>query len=304
MIHSIISWDCCFRNFFHLIGSLAEQNFSRDQYEFIYVEQKSKQQSDAFNHANGLPSLGDVVKKYANRYNVKVEYLNQPEDHPYHLGIANNHGLSIAKGEIISVMDGDVLVKKDFLQKLQRCHESCASVYNLYRHMAKYPVGVRYLHQWKEGIINFDKCLDACDTKGASIPVTYANKGPLISARRVYWEQTDGYDPHILFSTSASIAGGDMCARLELAIGAESLALPNQCCVHPWHPIGYARKHRPQANHAVNRYLDLQRMVYKKSINEKHIKWSARQNYLDALYEANRELVETVIEADKRAAII
>src|SRR5262245_44912601 len=103
MIHSIISWDCCYRNFFHLIGSLEEQDYPKDQFEVIYVEQRSRKQSDDFNHSLNLLSLGDTVARFSSRLNVRVVYLDKV-DSPYHLGISNNHGIRMAKGKYISVM--------------------------------------------------------------------------------------------------------------------------------------------------------------------------------------------------------
>ena len=61
MHHTFIAWDCCFRNCFHLVKALADQDYPKDQYELIYVEQHSREASDSFNHSLGLPSLKDTV---------------------------------------------------------------------------------------------------------------------------------------------------------------------------------------------------------------------------------------------------
>ena len=120
MKHSIILWDCCYRNFFHLTGSLAAQDYPKDQYEVIWIEQRSRAASDAFNHRLGLRSLGDTVALYADRCDVRVVYLNQPPAQPYHIGVCVNAGAARARGEILSRMDGDMLVKPDFLRSLDR----------------------------------------------------------------------------------------------------------------------------------------------------------------------------------------
>jgi len=86
VIHTIISWDYCFRNFFHLIGSLAEQNYPKDKYELIFVEQRDREASDAYNHNLGLRSLQDTVNAYRNRFNVRTVFLSRDYSHPYHLG--------------------------------------------------------------------------------------------------------------------------------------------------------------------------------------------------------------------------
>ena len=61
MLHSIISWDCSYRNFFHIIDGLLNQKFSKDNFELIYIEQRSKNHANNFNHQFGLKSLEDIA---------------------------------------------------------------------------------------------------------------------------------------------------------------------------------------------------------------------------------------------------
>src|SRR6185436_5419984 len=187
MTHTIISWDCCFRNFFHLIGSLAEQDYPKDNFEIIYVEQWSREESDAFNHARKLLSLGETVASYSDRLNVSAVYLDR-KNTPYHLGISNNAGIRMAKGKYISVMDGDLLVEKDFLQKLEEAHEEKKSVLNLDRRYAQGPVGVPE-SKWMEATIDFDLVLRECADQSRTVPYKVENKGPMISAPSAWWKE-------------------------------------------------------------------------------------------------------------------
>ncbi len=238
--HSIILWDCCYRNFFHLTGSLAVQDFPRDAYEIIWVEQRSRAESDHFNHRLGLKSLGDTVAQHAGNCQARVLYLNQPASQPYHLGMAVNAGIRAASGDLLTSMDGDMLVRADFLACLTRAHDELGCVLNLERRRAAHAVGVAP-ERWTEGVIDFDRCLAASPQAGNPIPGTVKNKGPCISAPCAWWEAVDGYDEHDLWSTGISRAGQDVNARLDLFAGRPARALPGQVAVHPWHPHGLDR---------------------------------------------------------------
>ena len=262
MIHTIISWDCCFRNFFHLIGALAEQQYSKDQYELIYVEQRSRQASDAYNHKLGLQSLQDTVDAYRDRFNVRGLFLSQDQTHPYHLGVSLNRAIREVDGRYISVMDGDVLVRPDFLLCLEEAHQTLGTVINMDRRSAARPVGADFKN-WHHGVIDFDLCLAECLDRDRPVPERVSNFGPLISASREWWEAIGGYDTHRIWSTGISRLGWDANTRLEIYSGRRSLPLPEHICVHPYHPAGFNRK------------ADLETMVL--SVQLQLIKWT-RQN--------------------------
>ena len=241
MRHTIILWDCCYRNFFHLTGSLADQDYPRDDYEILWVEQRSRAASDRFNHRLGLRSLGDTVAALADRCQVRVVYLDQPPAHPYHIGVCVNAGAALARGEILSRMDGDMLVQPDFLTSLDRAHEQFACVLNLAKRRAVRAVGVPE-ERWAEGVIDFDRCLAECPRGAEPVPETVTNKGPLISAPRAWWTAIEGYDEHDLWSTGISRNGQDVTARMEILSGRPSRTVPDQVGVHPYHPQGLDRQ--------------------------------------------------------------
>ena len=245
MKHTIISWDCCFRNFYHLIGSLADQDYPKEDYELIFVEQRSKAASDAYNHQSGLKSLQDTVDSYKDRFNVRALFLSQ-DNRPYHLGICNNAGIRAAKGKHISVMDGDILIRSDFLKNLEKAHKTLNTVINLDRLNVPHPVGVDQKN-WINGIINFERCLAECPNRHRPLFEQVNNKGPLISAPGEWWEAIGGYDDHRIWSTGALPIGQDATKRLEIHVGRESLALPEQFCIHPYHPAGFDRTDKLQS---------------------------------------------------------
>ena len=235
MRHSILSWDCCFRNFFDLIPALAAQDYPRSEYELIIVEQRTRQESDRYNHALGLPSLSEVVDEHRGRFNVEAVFLGVGADLPYHIGLCLNRAAARARGSVLSRMDGDVIVRPDFLSQLDQAHSELETTLNLDRRMVPHPVGAS-LSNWREGKREFVACLQACPDRDRPVPKTVSNKGPMVSAPRDWIEAVGGYDEHRLWSTALSRSGQDLTARLEILTGKPSMALPDQFCVHPFHP--------------------------------------------------------------------
>jgi len=297
MKHTIISWDSSFRNFFHLIDGLLQQNYNREEFEVIYVEQRSKELANKFNHNLNLKSLWDRYEEVKNQINIKVLYLNDDFTVPYHLGTCNNAALKIAKGDIISIMDGDMLLPSDFLSQLEEAHSKGDYVYNLYRFMCPFPVNVDKQNWWKASFL-LDDCLAICPDKGTKMPDTIDNKGPMISAKKEYWQRINGYDPNLIWSTSVSRSGQDVCARLEIATGSKSLCLKTSYAVHPWHPIGISVLGRGRRNELVMGLLSTQQEIIDFSRKANIFSWNERQNYTDGLLEKNRGIVNKIIKLE------
>jgi len=291
MIHSIISWDCSYRNFFYLIDGLLDQDYNRDEFELIYVEQRTEEVANNYNHKLGLKSLRDRYEEVKDQMNIQVVYLEHDDEVPYHLGKCNNKGIEIANGEIISVMDGDLLLSSNFLTMLEEYHNQKA-VINLFRYMASSPVGVEE-EKWTQGVISFKDCLELCPNRNDSIPNTTSNKGPLISARKEYWEAVNGYDLHSIWSTGLSRLGQDVNARLEIAIGMQSFALPDAFAVHPYHPAGFRRNEFKS-----QKLLDLQQQLINWAVRNKEPSWKARTSYTKKLYNINRIFVDEMVYSD------
>jgi len=293
LTHSIISWDCSNRDFFHLIDGLLDQKYDRSQFELIYVEQRSKNFADTHNHKLGLKSLSDRYQEIKDQMDIQIIYLGDEKIVPYHLGRCNNKGIELAKGKIISIMDGDLLLPPDFLKNLEKYHKNHKkAVVNIFRHTANYPVGVKK-ENWTKGIIDFEQCLAACPTRNDRIPRTVSNKGPLISARKEYWKVINGYDLHPIWSTGLSRLGQDVNARLEILTGFRSITLPNTITVHPYHPAGFKRNVIKS-----QRLLDLQQKLIDWAITNEEPSWKKRIIYTEKLYNNNRNFVNKMIYSD------
>lgn len=295
--HTIISWDCSFRNFFHLIDAMATQDYDPEQYEIIYIEQRDRATSDDYNHRFGLKSLYDRYKEMNPDIQIRVDYLDMPSNVPYHLGLCVNKGLDRARGEWISVMDGDMLLPPTFLHALDAYHETGAGVVNIFRRMCNQPVGVP-LDEWTKGVIDYEQCLSASGGGDIAIPESTDNKGPLISAHRDAWAAVNGYDTHPIWSTGLSRLGQDVTARLEMFCNVTSTTLPGNIAVHPYHPMGFSRLTLDSV-----RILAIQADLIEWAKKYRKISWRDRSAVTDTVFRRKQAFIKRLHEGDKTNTI-
>jgi len=287
MRHSIIAWDSSYRNFFHLVQGACEQDYDRDQFELIYVEQRSREHADAYAEEENVRPLSEIKEEVEEEINFRVLYLDDPLSNPYHLGKCVDEGLSVARGEYISVMDGDQLLPPDFLTALDEYHLQGPAVANVIRRSPPEPVGVSK-ENWKNAIIDYDRCLELCEK--TPIPETAPNYGPLISAPAEAWKAVNGYSTHKIWCTGLSKLGTDVNRRLERYLGVESRPLPETVVAHPWHPTGFERNRLRS-----RRMFELQDQIIKYSEKNGVVDWNERINYTNDIYRKNKTFVNQVI---------
>jgi glycosyltransferase involved in cell wall biosynthesis len=87
------------------LESLVAQNFPKDQYEIIVVDNGSTDKTL------------DVAKMHADKYPQLVKYVI--EDNIQSSYAARNKGIIVAKGELISFIDADMTVREEWLIKIQ-----------------------------------------------------------------------------------------------------------------------------------------------------------------------------------------
>ncbi len=234
MKHSIVCWDSSFRNFFHLLPSLASLSFDRDDVEIIFIEQRTREVADRVCRNVGTKPVSEVVDGLKNELPVDLVYLDEPDSEPYHPGRLLNVGLEKATGDILSTMDADILLHPDFMSTLNRVHEMGDRIFCMHRYNANFPCGTSR-EDWTNQIVDYDLILNTCSDRHLPIPEVILNKAPLLSARREHWEAISGYDSHRIFSTAYTLFGRDISLRFKLLLGDRETPLPVPC-VHPWHP--------------------------------------------------------------------
>jgi hypothetical protein len=236
MKHSIITWDSCFRNFFHLLPSLADCAGSDDGLEVVVVEQRSAAASRALAAREQVQSLESLAASLRGKLDIKLIFLDEADNLPYHPGRLLNAGLLRAEGEILSTMDVDILVPPNFLKILLHMHAQERVVLNLHRWVMPHPCGVS-TKNWKNQFIDYGLMQASIPVDQRAIPGKIGNKAPLISARREDWAKIGYYDGEPGWSTACTLFGQDVCRRFALLLGPDKeLAMPI-ACLHPWHPV-------------------------------------------------------------------
>ncbi len=286
--HAIITWDRSFRNFFHLLPSLAEQDYPMEEVEVIVVEQMSRSHALQYAGKEECAPAEEVIAGLEGKLTCRIVYLDE-DDGVYHPGRLLNHGIRLTTGTIVSTMDADILVPPDFLTLLDQLHARGPRVVNMQRSQAPFACGTTNA-DWKNQIIDFELVRNLCSDGWAPIPREVANKAPLISAPRTLWEQIQGYDEHPIFSTAYTLFGRDISLRFKLLIG-EDCEIPHpRRCIHPWHPTEVDRK-----GDAAKVLFEAQTIMLRWS--EQHSKHDREERtvFMDRFYQQNRAVIDDAI---------
>lgn len=262
--HSFITWDCCFRDFFHLIPSLSQCNTESDNtIEVILVEQRTREEAEKRARQNGVQMAEEVAGEVSSRINVDVIYMN--DDGVYHPGKALNHGIKKASGEIVSAMDADILVPERFVNLLDLLHSKGERLVTMNRLSAAFPCGTTK-ENWKDQVVDYELVSQLSPKYGKPIPEFVGNKAPLLSTRKNLWEEIGFYDEHFIFSTAYTKFGQDVSRRFALLRPESEIAMPVSC-VHPFHPTPMQRKSKTY------------KLLY--DMQEKAMVWSESNRYID-----------------------
>lgn len=294
MKHSIVLWDCTFRNFFHLLESLTDQDYRLDDVEVIFVEQRSREMAEGYAKKEDVRSIWDVAEDVSDRLNVRVISLDEPLDEPYHPGRLLNAGLQQATGEILSTMDADLLVPRNFLTVLDQMHDRGPRLITLHRYRAAYPCGTT-IDDWKNQIIDYDLIRSTCPDAYTPVPPVNGNKAPLLSTRRETWAAIEGYEEHRLFATAYTLFGRDIALRFSLALGrGKELPMP-LACVHPWHPTEVSRD-----DSQIRILYQAQQAAIEWSKNNASATISARGMVLQQMYRDHAQAIDAAIAYAER----
>jgi len=227
MMISVIMIDGGFRERAHGAAFFANQSFS-GRHEVIWVEYYTEAHPDA-RSAEG----------------VRVVTLGRPREETYHASRCFNRGIREARGEILVLPDGDLIVRPDFLERVAAWHAE-------YDRLALY--GYRY-NEPEAGTLA-DLSFEELDAK--CVCNNPRNYGACLSVRKKWLEAINGYDEHPVFEGGFHANGYDIATRL----GIYGLAIqwePTLRLYHPWHPFTLANDagYRAQFALAERRLKDL-----------------------------------------------
>lgn len=174
---SIITWDASFRESFHTVESFGNQDFRKEDFEFIWC--------DFYSNEN------ELLKKNISKYdNFKLLNMNNNRDSNWHLGTILNHGIKEAKGEILIIPDGDIIVHSNFLKEVEQLFSSKCSDNT-----------VCYYRRW-------DEPKQAHSTKSYTIDYlskhcklnNLTNYGGCFAIKRETFKEINYYEEHRIFS--------------------------------------------------------------------------------------------------------
>jgi len=206
---SVITWDAGFREFHHTADFFANQEFAHDDYEFIWVDFYSSNER-----------LLNKLKQYTN---TKVITLNNSYKIPWHMGKCINKGVSVASGDLLVIVDGDIAVEQDFLSYVWASHvghDNLALYFKRYDEPQK--------ASCKESHISIDHLRANTELTN---PTNFAG---CLSIKRENFELVNGFENHDVFS-GAGGNGLEMNIRLRNA-GMEVKWASDKKIFHPWHP--------------------------------------------------------------------
>lgn len=183
---SVITWDASFRESFHTVRTFKAQEFPTEQYEFIWVD---------FYKADE-PKL---MKEFEDFSNARVLSLDHEKSEQWHIAECLNRAIEQARGDIIVIPDGDIIVYPNFVNTI---HDALSAD----------PDQVLYFPRW-------DEPPDESCEKSREIehleehcklfnPINY---GGCIAAHRKSFAKVGYYDEHRVFA-------GPGCIHMEMAL--------------------------------------------------------------------------------------
>jgi len=205
---TVITWDAGFRESFHTADCFNIQTLPRSEYEFIWVEYFSDIDS----------RISDKLKRFPN-----ARSLCYGGTAPWHLGRAINSAAKVARGDILVITDGDILVSPDFLNEIRAAHQTSEDT-------------VIYCRRWDEPKPikpGLNQTFDFEAMKSKFYLANPTNFGGCISLRKHVLNRVGGYEEHELFAEAGAI-GKELYIRLKNA-GMPIVWHPELRIYHPWH---------------------------------------------------------------------
>jgi hypothetical protein len=213
---SIIAWDANFRESLHTLDFFSDQDLEKDQYEFLWVDYYS--------------SNDKVRKIIAQHTNFRLINLERPDDENWHLGKCINAGVAEAKGELLVIPDGDIVVERNFLSQVLTRHKGLKQLVTYHK---------RYDEPKKSACWQSKTSIDHLKTHAKLInPTNYAG---CIVLRKESLLQVNGYETHAAFA-GPGINGMETYLRLRNA-GFMIKWEPEIKIYHPWHPSSGSSGH-------------------------------------------------------------
>ncbi len=201
---SVILFDGGFRESFHSLDFLADQDLPADRWEAIWVDWRDQVDPEVLRHE-------------------WVQKLCLGCTPPYHIGCMVNAAVREASGDLLVIMDADVAMHPGFLSEVTALHES-------------QPDLVMHVKRWDQAECHRDLPVDMETLVTTCGPVNQTNYGGCCSVEREWFEKVNGYTESSEFSNQSGVAM-EFHHRL-MNHGLSHMWHPTLKLYHPWHPHG------------------------------------------------------------------
>lgn len=227
----LIDWSC--RESYHTLMYLNRQSAERNDYEIIWIEYYSRSSTEISRMLKEAPenSKPPAVDKWIT--------LDMPDDVYYHKHLMYNVGIIASKGEVVSFLDSDAVVRPTFVESLIEAFEKNRDIVahmdearNIDRRF--YPFNYPSIEEITgAGCINWrnGKTTGLSDTED---PLHARNYGACMSARKEDLVKIGGADEHTDYI-------GHICGPYEMTFrlrnaGKAEVWLDKEFLYHVWHP--------------------------------------------------------------------
>ena len=202
---SIVTWDGGFRESYHTVDCVQQFDYPRDQYDFTWVEFYGElnpvleQKLDASPNCRGLCLNGEGQ---------------------WHVGRCMNAGIAATPGELLVLIDGDVVLEPDALHRVAEAHSGA-------------PTAAIFVRRWDESQQDHNGSVDLERLRARSKLTVATNYGGCLIAPRTLIAKIGGYEEHAVFAGPGMISG-ELAVRLRNA-AAPIIWHPTLRVYHPWH---------------------------------------------------------------------
>lgn len=216
----LLDWDC--RESFHIFDYLEKQNVSQELFEVLWIEYYDNEPKE-------------LHKKKIDTWVV----MQLPKELYYHKHLMYNVGIFYAKGEIVVIMDSDVMLKPTFVASIINEFEKDE---NIVLHIDEFRnINPKYYPfnypTFKEFETNGCKnCAEGVTTgiKNRYDPIHNLNYGACFCAKKEDLIKIGGADEHIDYL-------GHICGSYEMTFRLENLGKrvkwsTKEFLYHTWHP--------------------------------------------------------------------
>jgi hypothetical protein len=216
---SIVMIDGSFREKLHTIDFFGQQSIPSSDYELLWVEY--------YDRVN--PGLQEKTSKYPN-----FQIITLGKEDLYHSSYCFNAGILASQGEIVVIPDADVVVEKNFLERVWEDHRANEKL-------------VMYIYRYDEPKRAHVPNVQIEHLQQVCALTNPANYGGCLSVRRKWLLEINGYEQHPIFGSGFHANGLDVYTRLK-NLGLHVKWHPELKLYHPWHPatLADARSYRAQ----------------------------------------------------------